>query len=168
METIISLGYILSHYNQKGGANVCIVLGKWVCQTFIYGYIVTKYGCNCYLQFTFFSVFFSSIRVDPGPTNRGPTSLLALKIRTPVANTVHWSNTCNLELAKIIFGFLGCFYQSQKEKWVWTINKTLKGTMLYTTELSRKWAFIWYFSGFSVLQKLSSKNDSPITFIRVI
>ena len=28
METIISLGYILSHYNQKGGANVCIVLGK--------------------------------------------------------------------------------------------------------------------------------------------
>jgi hypothetical protein len=30
-----------------GGANVCIVLGKWVCQTFIYGYIVTKYGCNC-------------------------------------------------------------------------------------------------------------------------
>ena len=32
---------------QIGGANVCIVLGKWVCQTFIYGYIVTKYGCNC-------------------------------------------------------------------------------------------------------------------------
>ena len=30
---------------------------------------------------------FSSIRVDPGPTNRGPTSLLALKIRTPAANT---------------------------------------------------------------------------------
>jgi hypothetical protein len=28
MKTIISLGYILSHYNQKGGANVCIVLGK--------------------------------------------------------------------------------------------------------------------------------------------
>ena len=27
-ETIISLGYILSHYNQMGGANVCIVLGK--------------------------------------------------------------------------------------------------------------------------------------------
>ena len=25
----------------------CIVLGKGVCQTFIYGYIVTKYGCNC-------------------------------------------------------------------------------------------------------------------------
>ena len=32
-------------------------------------------------------MFFSSICVDPGPTNRGPTSLLALKIRTPVANT---------------------------------------------------------------------------------
>jgi hypothetical protein len=31
--------------------------------------------------------FFSSIRVDPGPTNKGPTSLLALKIRIPVANT---------------------------------------------------------------------------------
>ena len=31
-------------------------------------------------------MFISSIRVDPGPTYRGPTSLLALKIRTPVAN----------------------------------------------------------------------------------
>ena len=31
----------------KGGANVCIVLGKWACQRFINGYIVTKYGCNC-------------------------------------------------------------------------------------------------------------------------
>ena len=30
--------------------------------------------------------FFSSIRVDLGPTNRGPTSLLALTRRTPVAN----------------------------------------------------------------------------------
>ena len=30
----------------RGGAKVCIVLGKWVFQTFIYGYIVTKYGCN--------------------------------------------------------------------------------------------------------------------------
>jgi hypothetical protein len=29
-----------------GGAIVCIVLGKWVCQTFIYEYIVTKYECN--------------------------------------------------------------------------------------------------------------------------
>jgi hypothetical protein len=27
------------------------------------------------------------IRVDPGPRNRGPTLLLALKIRTTVANT---------------------------------------------------------------------------------
>jgi hypothetical protein len=32
-------------------------------------------------------MFISIIRVDPGPRNRGPTSLLALKIRTPVANT---------------------------------------------------------------------------------
>ena len=31
--------------------------------------------------------FISSIRVDSGPRNKGPTSLLALKIRTPVANT---------------------------------------------------------------------------------
>ena len=38
-------------------------------------------------HFVSYFVFFSSIRVDPGPTNRGPTSLLALKIRTPVANT---------------------------------------------------------------------------------
>ena len=28
IETMISLGYIFSHYNIKGGANVCIVLGK--------------------------------------------------------------------------------------------------------------------------------------------
>jgi len=46
LETIISLGYILSHYSQHGLLDVCIVLGKWVCQTFIYGYIVTTYGCN--------------------------------------------------------------------------------------------------------------------------
>ena len=38
-------------------------------------------------HFVSYLVFFSSIRVDPGPTNRGPTSFLALKIRTPVANT---------------------------------------------------------------------------------
>ena len=46
VEMMISLGYILSHYKIEGGAKVCIVLDKWVCQTFIYGYIVTKYGCN--------------------------------------------------------------------------------------------------------------------------
>jgi hypothetical protein len=51
-ETIISLGYILGHYKIKGGANVCIVLGKWVCQRFINGYIVAKYGCN-YLKYIF-------------------------------------------------------------------------------------------------------------------
>ena len=38
-------------------------------------------------HFVAYLVFISSIRVDPGPRNRGPTSLLALKIRTPVANT---------------------------------------------------------------------------------
>jgi hypothetical protein len=38
-------------------------------------------------HFVAYLVFISSIRVDPGPTNRGPTSLLALKKRTPVANT---------------------------------------------------------------------------------
>jgi hypothetical protein len=32
-------------------------------------------------------VFISSIRVDPGPRNRVPTSLLALIIHTPEANT---------------------------------------------------------------------------------
>jgi hypothetical protein len=37
-------------------------------------------------HFVAYLVFISSIRVDPGPRNRGPTSLLALKIRTPVAN----------------------------------------------------------------------------------
>jgi hypothetical protein len=34
-------------------------------------------------HFVAYLVFISSIRVDPGPRNRGPTSLLALKIRTP-------------------------------------------------------------------------------------
>ena len=38
-------------------------------------------------HFVAYLVFISSIRVDPGPRNRGPTWLLALKIRTPVANT---------------------------------------------------------------------------------
>jgi hypothetical protein len=38
-------------------------------------------------HFVAYLVFISSIRVNPGPRNRGPTSLLALKIRTPVANT---------------------------------------------------------------------------------
>jgi hypothetical protein len=38
-------------------------------------------------HFVAYLVFISSIRVDPGPRNRGPTSLLALQIRTPVANT---------------------------------------------------------------------------------
>jgi hypothetical protein len=37
-------------------------------------------------HFVAYFVFLSSIRVDPGPRNRGPTSLLALQIRTPVAN----------------------------------------------------------------------------------
>ena len=63
-----------------------------------------------------------------------------------------------------MYGFLGCFYQSQKEKWVWTINKTLKGTMLYTTELSRKWAFIWYFSGFSGASWFCKHFDSLLIF----
>jgi hypothetical protein len=38
-------------------------------------------------HFVAYLVFISSIRVDPGPRNRGPKSLLALKIRTLVANT---------------------------------------------------------------------------------
>jgi hypothetical protein len=38
-------------------------------------------------HFVAYLVFISSIRVDPGPRNRGPTSLLALKIRYPGANT---------------------------------------------------------------------------------
>jgi hypothetical protein len=38
-------------------------------------------------HFVAYLVFISSIRVNPGPRNRGPTLLLALKIHTPVANT---------------------------------------------------------------------------------
>ena len=46
--------------------------------------------------FVQYSLFFFSIRVDPGPTNRGPTSLLALKIRTPVANTGKSRSICQM------------------------------------------------------------------------
>jgi hypothetical protein len=38
-------------------------------------------------HFAAYLMFISSIRVDPGPRNRGPTTLLALKICTPVAIT---------------------------------------------------------------------------------
>ena len=38
-------------------------------------------------HFVAYLVFISSIRVDTGPRNRGPTSLLALQIHTTVANT---------------------------------------------------------------------------------
>ena len=38
-------------------------------------------------HFVAYLVFISSNRVDPEPRNGGHTSLLALKIRTPVANT---------------------------------------------------------------------------------
>ena len=38
-------------------------------------------------HFVAYLVFIPSIRVDTGPRNRGPTSLLVLKIRTSVANT---------------------------------------------------------------------------------
>ena len=40
-------------------------------------------------HFVAYLVFISSIRVDPGPRNRGPTSLLALKIRTPWQTQSH-------------------------------------------------------------------------------
>ena len=38
-------------------------------------------------RFAAYLVFVPSIRVDPGPRNRGPTSLLALIIRAHVTNT---------------------------------------------------------------------------------
>jgi hypothetical protein len=53
----------------------------------VLSYIAVKLNTPGYTIFVAYLVFISSIRVDPGPTNRGPTSLLALKIRTPVANT---------------------------------------------------------------------------------
>ena len=43
--------------------------------------LAVPHHCVAYL------VFISSIRVNPGPRNAGPTSLIALKIRTPVENT---------------------------------------------------------------------------------
>jgi hypothetical protein len=48
-------------------------------------------------HFVAYLVFISSIRVDPGPRNRGPTSLLALKIRTLWQTReikVHRSSAC--------------------------------------------------------------------------
>jgi hypothetical protein len=41
--------------------------------------IIRNLAVPCH--FVAYLVFISSIRVDPGPRNRGPTSLLALKIR---------------------------------------------------------------------------------------
>ena len=42
-------------------------------------------------------LFISSIRVDPGPRNRGPTSLLALKNMCKHGEIkVHWSSACGL------------------------------------------------------------------------
>ena len=50
-------------------------------------------------HFVAYLVFISSIRVDPGPRNRGPTSLLALKIgQVPVGvpgeNQRPWASNC--------------------------------------------------------------------------
>jgi hypothetical protein len=70
------------------------------------------------LHFVAYLVFISSIRVDPGPRNRGPTSLLALKIRTLWQTRygkikVHRSSACDLIqfVAVIFFDKVSCYIQ---------------------------------------------------------
>ena len=59
-------------------------------------------------HFVAYLVFISSICVDPGPTNRDPTSLLALKIHTPVANTgkLRSIGQVPVQIAAIIMSYL--------------------------------------------------------------
>ena len=56
-------------------------------------------------HFVAYLVFISSIRVDPGPRNRGPKSLLALKIRTLVANTGKLRSIGQVPVVVIGFSF---------------------------------------------------------------
>ena len=66
MQRLSPLAIYSAITTNRGGANVCIVLVKWVCQTFIYGYIVTKYGCNC-LKY----IFPNEVANFHGPCNEG-------------------------------------------------------------------------------------------------
>jgi hypothetical protein len=54
-------------------------------------------------HFVSYLVFFSSIGVDPRPTNRGLTSLLALKIRTTVANTGKLRSIGQMPVVKVCY-----------------------------------------------------------------
>ena len=78
-------------YNSKPGAQQLMGVHK---VSAFHPFIFQKSGKSTIIRnlavprhFVAYLVFISSICVDPGPTNRGPTSLLALKIRTPVAST---------------------------------------------------------------------------------
>ena len=71
----IGLGNRLSGVYMQNSTNTTVKSGK---STIIRNLAVHRH-------FVAYLVFISSIRVKPGPRNRGPTSLLALKIRTPVA-----------------------------------------------------------------------------------
>jgi hypothetical protein len=51
------------------------------------GHHYNQTNTNNVINFVAYLMLISSIRVDPRPRNRGPTSFLALKIRTPGANT---------------------------------------------------------------------------------
>jgi hypothetical protein len=54
-------------------------------------------------HFVSYLVFFSSIGVDPRPTNRGLTSLLALKIRTTVVNTGKLRSIGQMPVVKVCY-----------------------------------------------------------------
>ena len=62
------------------------------------------------------TLFISSIHVDPGPRNRGPTSLLALKIRTPVANTGKLRSIGQVPVIRIRKSKKGRQHNDQKKK----------------------------------------------------
>jgi hypothetical protein len=77
------------------------------------GRLVPSYGPTCLgpscpraeLSGILYLVFISSIRVDPGPRNRGPTLLLALKIRTTVANTGKLRSIGQVPVILMVFFF---------------------------------------------------------------
>ena len=88
----IGLGNRLSGVYMQNSTNTSVNQGRKA--SAFHPFIFQKSGKSTIIRnlavprhFVGYLVFISSIRVDPGPRNRGPISLLALKIRTPVANT---------------------------------------------------------------------------------
>ena len=128
-------------------------------------------------HFVAYLVFISSIRVDPGPRNRGATSLLALKIRTPVANTgkirsigqdldrmVNWTKTWQM-----IFNPLKCYVLkiTKKKKTVdfdYNINRQTSETMTSNPYLGAELTNTMSWD--KQVQKVVEKGNKALGFIR--